>query len=407
LGNDLTGVWQEGGIRVKFVIYANLVSPHTVPLAVELKGLVGDFFYVYQAHGGEPFRTQKALEPIGECAVCEADNPAYARHILRNCDVLLSGVRDFALMKDRVENGLLTIYQSERWFKPICLSSMRDSESANGGVWVSGFLKNMFPFAFRRAKKMVELMGYRHFIYLPIGIHAVCDMARLCGLFHGDLRCLFCSPKVRLEDNCGGRIYYNEKIDAKYGLDKMRLWGYYVRSGNITLVADKDDSRIGPLKILWLGRLLGWKNVDTIIKAVNSTCNWTLDIYGEGPEKHKLVKMAVRGVGNVKFHAPVPYDKVRAIMRDHDIYILSSNSFEGWGAVVNEALEEGMKVVGTYEAGASATILPETNLFHAGNWRGLRKILANPIPDVVIGSWTAKNAAAKLLSIVKEAADGE
>ena len=34
---------------------------------------------------------------------------------------------------------------------------------------------------------------------------------------------------------------------------------------------------------------------------------------------------------------------------------------------VEKALEEGMNVIGTYEAGASAAILPRERLYHAGD----------------------------------------
>ena len=78
--------------------------------------------------------------------------------------------------------------------------------------------------------------------------------------------------------------------------------------------------------------------------------------------------------------------------------VLSSNAYEGWGAVVSEALEEGMRVVGTYEAGASATMLPESNLFHFGDWRRLASILANDIKMIDIGMWTAKSAARELMA---------
>ena len=83
-------------------------------------------------------------------------------------------------------------------------------------------------------------------------------------------------------------------------------------------------------------------------------------------------------------------------MQDHDVYVLASNAYEGWGAVVSEALEEGMKIIGTYEAGSSATILPDTNLFHAGDWRSLMKLLNGEVPKVGIGAWNP-NSAAKLL----------
>lgn len=103
-------------------------------------------------------------------------------------------------------------------------------------------------------------------------------------------------------------------------------------------------------------------------------------------------------VRTVTFHQPVPVAEVRALMRSHDVYVLASTGEEGWGAVVSEALEEGMRVVGTYEAGASATILPPTNLYHAGDWRQLARILSRKIPHVDIGRWTAKSAAGRLVA---------
>jgi hypothetical protein len=56
-----------------------------------------------------------------------------------------------------------------------------------------------------------------------------------------------------------------------------------------------------------------------------------------------------------------------------------------------------MRVIGTYEAGSSATILPESNLFHAGDWRRLKELLEGDVEKVGIGEWTAKVAARVLL----------
>ena len=57
-----------------------------------------------------------------------------------------------------------------------------------------------------------------------------------------------------------------------------------------------------------------------------------------------------------------------------------------------------MAVIGTYEAGASATILPESNLFHAGDWRRLKMLLKGNVEKVGIGPWTAKSAAEFLIT---------
>ena len=91
-------------------------------------------------------------------------------------------------------------------------------------------------------------------------------------------------------------------------------------------------------------------------------------------------------------------------MRQCDLYVLASDACEGWGAVVNEALEEGMSVIGTFEAGASAAILPRERLFHAGDWKTLMRLIEREIrgelPPCSIGKWTAVAAAERLLGLI-------
>ncbi len=82
---------------------------------------------------------------------------------------------------------------------------------------------------------------------------------------------------------------------------------------------------------------------------------------------------------------PIGIHAVRDLMRAHDIYVLPSDGGEGWGAVVSEALTEGMKVLGTVDAGSSATILPPTHLFKAGDVKRLKVLLQSEIPLVNIG----------------------
>lgn len=386
---------------MKVAFYTNLVSPHTVPLSEEVRKNVDSFVYVYQKHGGEPFRTRAVLESMQACAICEVDEPERARIHLRECDVLLSGVRDFDLMQERINKSMLTIYQSERWFKPESLLALGKSESSGRGVWVGGFWKMLLPFAVRRARRIMQLFKSEKFLYLPIGIHAARDMARLCGLMNGDWRCLFRAPKLKYEKQPFGMVELSAGNDGvRYGLNKMRMWGYFVKH---SLSKDNKGSQRGDntIKVLWVGRMLGLKNVDTVIRAVGGDERFELDIYGSGPEEKKLRKIASK-YKNVSFGEMVPINEVRDLMRRHDVYVLPSNEFDGWGAVVNEALEEGMKVVGTYEAGASATILPESNLFHSGDWRTLRRMLASPIEDTGIGNWTARYAADKLITWVKK-----
>jgi glycosyltransferase involved in cell wall biosynthesis len=205
----------------------------------------------------------------------------------------------------------------------------------------------------------------------------------------------------------GGKIWAagkNPSESMRYCLDKMRIWGYFVApSKSDVLPAQKaNKSKQHEIKVLWVGRLLDLKRVDTIVRAIVEHANMTRvdptllkitrDIYGNGPEETRLREMVCGCEELIKFYPPVPITEVRNLMHNHDVYVLSSNGSEGWGAVVSEALEEGMKVIGTYEAGSSATILPEDCLFHAGDWRALLRLLQSDVPKVGIGEWTARKA---------------
>lgn len=388
---------------MKIAIDTNVISPHLAPVALELVRQGHSVIYVYHEKDVERCRTSAIASKVD--AIARFD-PSYDEDTLRallDADILIEAVRNFDLMRLRLRCGKVVYYTSERWFKPFRIDAPKNSERAKGvGVYVSGFLKMLFPFAIKRALAFMRMMrDGGPFYYLPIGVIAARDMARMCGLMNGDIRCVFRSPRLSFENRPFGKISAEDGNDKRYCLDKMRMWGYFVEPPKDEV---KGKLNAGDLRkarrILWVGRFLGWKKVDTLIKAVRGGVDLELDIFGAGPDESRLKKLAA-GCGNINFEGMKPLSEIRSQMRSHDIYVLSSNAFEGWGAVVNEALEEGMKVVGTYEAGASATILPPTNLFHAGDWKRLREMLQHPIVKVGILKWTAEEAARAVIGGVK------
>lgn len=383
---------------MKFVFYTNSISPHQLPLANELVGLLGEENYRYIYHDElSTERKDLGWENKNSDVWCKHGDDKAVR--LENPEILMSGIRALDVFESRGKENKKTFYCSERWFKPTI-----------------GFLRIFVPSYFKMARRIVKLLNESEkFYYLPMGIHAARDMARLCGFMNGDWKCLFRAPKLDFERKPGGEIWAsdaqrNVQNSRKYCLDKMRMWGYYVSPSEFDALPVKEasKSKCREVKVLWVGRLLNLKRVDTIVRAVGEHANLkrvdnllpkiTLDIYGIGPEEAKLKKLAVKYGDKIKFHPPVPINEVRKLMRERDVYVLSSNGYEGWGAVVSEALEEGMAVIGTYEAGASATILPESNLFHAGDWRRLKMLLERNVEKVGMGPWMAKSAAEFLIT---------
>lgn len=413
---------------MKIVVNTNVVSPHVVPFALALASECGceNVTYSYFGNPSDPVRSRDEYSKIENIALDARNDRSKAKELARNADVLFEGVREFEVFEERARNMRPTFYVSERWFKPIRMDSPARSEYARGrGLRIQGFWKLLLPFALKRAIRMARLMNDREnkFLYLANGIHAARDMARMCGLMNGDLKCLFGSPELEYERKPGGRIWLKRgcaqnvcdaEEDKRYCLDKMRMWGYFVepskkdahsvRRVSEPFAGQRTNSQLAAhnsIRVLWVGRLLSWKGLGTVFKAMAGLRNVSLDIYGDGPEKERLIQESCRYNAIIRFHPKISYGDVRRVMREHDVFVLSSNSFEGWGAVINEALEEDMKVIGTYEAGSSATILPESNLFHAGDWRKLRIMLLNSIPEVSIGNWTSEFAAKEFLKMIE------
>ena len=489
---------------LKWVLLTPWVSPHQIPLAWQIATSLGEenFRYWYLEPPPENHKVwgwdKLITESWFHLGLVEDE-------ALQAAGVVMSGVRSLDLFDVRLKEGKPTLYCSERWFKPPL-----------------GFLRTFVPSYLKMALRFVQCFRSDAFTYLPMGVHAARDMARLVGFLNGDVRCLFCAPKVAFESRPGGAIVpLEEAIKAgvlskeevafgkRYGFvqisrehwgkvkprkvyAKMRMWGYFVapttssrqlrvascelrvgadaqdcqcdlestricaraqRAGKYTEDTEKnlnhethekdvptaqfevfssqftveDKVRVAPngtenyredvsdatihnssfvirnsakrtLRILWVGRMLDWKRVDTLVRACASEAlkdKVELHLYGHGPEEAKLKTLA-KGAP-IHFHDFVPVEQVRDLMCAHDVYVLPSDGGEGWGAVVSEALEEGMQVFGTVEAGASGTVLPPTHLFKAGDVKRLTELLTAELPKVAIGEWTAEKGAAALL----------
>ena len=218
--------------------FLNVVSPHQLPLAREIVRRIGErnFKYVY----AEDFLADRKVlgwdsgDVPTWCVKGNENTPA-----LMEADQVFTGIRCLELMAKRAAQRKKTVYYSERWFKP----------------WM-GMLRLLKPSYFKMARRWVSLLrNSDRVFYLPMGIHAARDMARLCGLLAGDWRCLFRAPHLDFEKKPGGRIF--SRAEKRYCLDKMRMWGYYVEPSRFdALPVQKADDTPSVCRVLWVGRLL-------------------------------------------------------------------------------------------------------------------------------------------------------
>lgn len=106
------------------------------------------------------------------------------------------------------------------------------------------------------------------------------------------------------------------------------------------------------LSVCYVGSLSRRKNVSVLLKAIQDIpCH--LDIYGEGEERDILKEWVTSHHldSQVSFHGKVDMKEVTQLMQQHDVLVLPSR-YDGWGAVVNEALMSGVYAICSNRCGA-------------------------------------------------------
>lgn len=102
-------------------------------------------------------------------------------------------------------------------------------------------------------------------------------------------------------------------------------------------------------RILFAGRLVAYKGVDVLIRAV-APLSVSLTVVGDGPMRQAWSAMAAReaGAARITFTGRVSDDELRAQLRACDLFVLPSvTRAEAFGVVQLEAMVRGKPVVST------------------------------------------------------------
>ena len=140
------------------------------------------------------------------------------------------------------------------------------------------------------------------------------------------------------------------------------------------------------LKFLFIGQLIERKGLDILLQALSrvENLNWSLDVYGEGEDELTIPNLVneLNLVDKVNLNGVVSNKELRCIVGQHHILILPSR-FDGWGAVVNEAIASGLQVICSDRCGASILIVNDKigHVFDINNTKSLTKILEQSIAE--------------------------
>ena len=309
----------------------NIISHHQLPLARQLASKVGPENFRF-AVTEPPHAEREKLgwnSQVNEPWILRAGEHEEDRKEFEkwwdDADVVLCGERRFNQMQDRLDSGKLTFYMSERWWKP-----------------PMGIARLLHPRFALMTLQFLKLTPSPLFHYLPIGFFAEMDMKRIAKFKGG-----------------------------------IWQWGYLTEPVNSPQIFPRQGDK---LKIMWAGRMLAWKCVDTLIKAFarlqQQYSDVSLTLIGDGAERIGLEKLAkdLLMTGSYEFLPSVSAPKVIELMQQHHVYVLPSNGYEGWGAVLNEAMSAGCTVIASDVTGAAKTMIKHHHnglLFQPGNWQML------------------------------------
>lgn len=152
---------------------------------------------------------------------------------------------------------------------------------------------------------------------------------------------------------------YTAKDYARFGLfhRKAYRWGYFPevkQYEDIVNVLQKKEKG----SLLWAGRFLDWKHPDAAIRLAAKLkaegIPFSLKMIGSGPMEQNLRQLIVsEGLENcVELLGTMSPEQVRFHMEKANIFLFTSDYKEGWGAVLNEAMNSGCCVVACEAAGS-------------------------------------------------------
>jgi glycosyltransferase involved in cell wall biosynthesis len=144
---------------------------------------------------------------------------------------------------------------------------------------------------------------------------------------------------------------------------------------SVELTKDKVPKK--DIDFIFVGRLVPWKNVDLIIKAIKEV-DRKLVIVGDGPEEGKLKNLVCKLnlEGKISFLGQVSQEQTQRLIRKSKFLVLSSE-YEGLSHVILEAMSGGTVVIASNIPGNDEVVVDGVNgyLFNLNTGDGLSKKL--------------------------------
>lgn len=148
--------------------------------------------------------------------------------------------------------------------------------------------------------------------------------------------------------------------------DKMFKFGYFPKTRRYEgeqLWAKKPST--DEIHLIWAGRMIALKHPEYVVKLAaklkEQEHRFVVHMVGSGNQEEEIrQQIAERGLEeHFRMYGFLSPDQVRDLMERCHVHLFTSNYLEGWGAVVNEAMNAGCCVVANVQTGAAPFLIED------------------------------------------------
>lgn len=345
---------------MNIVFVSNFLNHHQIPFCEKMIELCDNFnFIATQAGGRQGYQTTTDAPYVINY---NSENKNKVENMIESADAVIFGACPNELIDLRMRENKLSFLYSERFLKK--------------GLW-----RRFIPTTRKKIKDRIVK-------YENKNMYVLCASAYL-------------SYELSL---------------FNFPVEKCFKWGYFPNTKASENVTKKKNT------ILWAGRMLDWKHPEIAVNIAEKLCkdgyDFEMNIVGEGPQ-YSIVSDLINQKNlnkKVKLLGSKTHDELMNMMAESEIFLFTSDFKEGWGAVLNEAMNNGCAVVANCAAGSVPYLIEDGKnglIFNVNdsnnacekakylfNDKESRRIIGSNAVQTIASLWNYEVAAERFVQIV-------